>query len=244
MGYAPLTAAMLAPATVDPGPLTARMLGDFGGETDPLAVFDDAFPGSSLDAQWTVFEPTVADIDVSGGECHCSHVDGGVGDALWYDGFDGYLVYIELEGDFDVSIDARTSNADDTGAMPVTNYRVAALQAHDPDRASVRNYVSVGVGAIAEATLRAEWKSTVDNASDTGVLATGDFDSIEWPSGEGRLRIVRVGNVFTLSIDSTELLEVTRADLPATLQVGFVLYTNQAVAGCAAHFADFTVRTP
>lgn len=215
-----------------------------GGDADPLAIMDDAFAGTELDAKWSVFDDAIADYSVSGDELHATHIDGlGVGEALWYSGFDGFLIYQEVTGDFLASVDARITN--DAGAAPtMTGYRIAGLQAHDPDRTSVRNYVHAGVGVIDAAPLQAEWKTTVDNESDSGVVATGAFDSIDWPSGAGRLFIQRVGDIFTVGIDATELLTVTRADLPATLQLGLTLYSNQPTPDAVGHFSNFTVRTP
>lgn len=224
--------------------LLAAQSSGAAAEPDPLAAFDDDLAAD--DPQWTELEPAIASVSWSGGETHYTHApQGSIGPALWYDGFDGALRYLAVTGDFDASIDMRVSNGTDTGPMPVTGYRIGAFQAHDPDRATQRNYVSVGLGAIALADLRAEWKSTVDDESDSGVLATGDFGSISHPSGEGRLRILRVGALFRLFVDATELLSVTRADLPATLQVGFCLYTNQTGdPDSIAHARDFTLRTP
>lgn len=247
MGFGPLLGAALVPSQLAiVGPLDLLPLGDDGEESDPLAIYDDDFPGASLDAQWSFFDEAHSEITVSGAEAHCSHIDGGVGESLWYSGFDGWLAYIEFDGDFDVAIDTRVTADDGVSALTNDsgNYRVAALMAHDPDRGDARNYVSVGIGAISEATLRAEWKSTVNDESDSGVLATGDFDSIAHASGEGTLRIVREGPHFSLYVNDTLLNEFDRADLPSTLQVGFTFYSNQASTPGMGHFGHFRVRTP
>lgn len=218
---------------------------------DPLAVNDDTFGGSELDAAWDIFDEPIAEIAVSDGELHLSHQDGlSVGDALWYSTFLGYLVHKPITGDFDVVATVRTSNGDDTSTLPVTNYRVASLMAHDPARDESRNYVSVGIGAIAEATLRAEWKTTVNDQSDSGDPVTGDFDSIAWPSGQGQIRILREGDAFSMHVRATSgdpwtlLQAVTRADLPSTLEVGLCFYSNQSTPDGMGHFADITFTTP
>lgn len=217
-----------------------------GGNADPLSVLDDAFDGVALDAAWSVFDPAIAEIAVSDGELHLSHVDGlGVGEALWYSGFDGFLVYKEITGNFDARMPMRVSNGDDSGLPPTAagDYRIAGLQAHDPDRASVRNYVHVGLGTV-DGVHSAEWKTTVDNESDSGVIATGAFGTVPHATLIGVLRIRRVGSLFTVWVDSTQLLEVDRPDLPATLQVGPTLYSNQAVPDCVGHASSFAVTTP
>ncbi len=255
MAYAVLESSLLSPALLPASVLTAHLLGvDEEAEPDPLAVLDDTFSGASLDPKWELFEGTegTAEYTVSGGELHCTHEDGfAVGAALWYSTFVGYLLYQEVTGDFDAIATLRTSNGTDSGAMALTQYRVAALMAHDPDRSEERNYVSVGIGAIAEATLRAEWKTTVADESDSGDPVTGDFDSIAWPSGAGQLRILRVGDDFSVCVRATSGDAWTqlgptfvRADLPETLQVGLCFYSNQATPDAAGHFTSITFTTP
>lgn len=153
---------------------------------DALSGLNDAFSGASLDPKWTLYETAAgqSSFSISGGELHATHDDTPAGfPCLWYDAFLGYLIYQNVTGDFDVVATLRTSNGADSGAMTATNYRVATLMAHDPDRSDERNYVSVGIGAMALATLRAEWKTTVTDESDSGVLATGDLGSIAWATG-------------------------------------------------------------
>lgn len=205
-----------------------------------LGPLDDLFGGASLDPKWSVFEPTVAVYDVSGGDLNTTHADGAVGDGLWYNGFDGYLIYQNVTGDFDARATVRVSDLADTGALPLGAYRVAALQAHDPDRTAVRNYVSVGLGDVAQATLRQEWKSTVADVSDSGNIATGDFGHSAHAADTAELRLTRVGDVFTWYVDGIQIQQTTRV-LPALLQLGICYYSNQGTADGSAHFSDFLV---
>lgn len=228
MSVAPTTVTLstVAPVTVAPYTVVVDATEDEGG---------DSFDGVALDASWEWYREEVADYSVSDSEFHQSHVPIVLNPAgpLWFSGFEGMLVYKLIDGDFDVVAWLRLSNDADNALPTISGYKVAGLQAHDPTRPDF-NYVHVGLGVLSpdHADLRAEWKTTVDSQSDSGALATGEFDSISWPSGEGQIRLTRVGDVFTMYVRPlaggawTQLQQVTRADLPEELQVGLTFYSN------------------
>lgn len=221
---------------------------------DPLAAFSDNFAGSSLDAKWTVYEGALssATTTVGGGVLRLEVAAGGTSGSFWYNAFQGVLVYQEVEGDFDVVATLEVFDAAGTGSVPLDNYRLGGIAAHDPDRATVLNYVHVALGSTAEADLRCEWKTTVDSQSDSGTIETGEFGSISAPTGAGQVRILREGQVFTVFYRATsgdawttvQVMDRTSAPMPDILQVGPMLYSNLEAHDISVEYDSIVFSTP
>lgn len=232
--------ALVSPTVVSPASVAPV-------ETDPLAALSDEFPGSSLDESWTEYEGdgTYAVNTVSGGQYSMEPDAGGTAGSFWFNGEQGLLTYKEVAGDFQCECRVHVTNSAGDDAPPVTQFRIAGIAAHDPDRDSVRNYVHIGLGSTAEADNRVEHKTTVDDVS--------TFGSASFTNGtnelDGYLRLTRVSDTFTCYYSSdgeswTELESWERADLPSTLQVGMVVYSNQTVHDIAASFDYVRFSTP
>jgi hypothetical protein len=231
----------LSPRIVTPSISTPRMLAPvLLGPEAPAEQADprsDNFDGTELDEKWQLYEGSGELTSIVGGGVLRLEIDAGAsGGSFWYSNFEGVLLYQEVTGDFDVVATLEVFDAAGTGPAPTANFELAGIAAHDPDRAGGLNYVHCALGAADEADLRAEWKTTVESNSDSGNIETGLFGSISWPSGAGQLRLRRIGQVFTAFVRATsgdswtEIQEIDRtsAPMPEVLQVGPMLYSNQA----------------
>lgn len=218
-------------------------------ETDPLSALDDNFAGTSLDPKWSIYKPgCILDDTVGGGALRLQPIQGGPGatGAFWYNEFDAMLVWQPVTGDFDAVLDMQATNDAGSGTPPVSQYRIAGVAAHDPDRPTVfdYNYVHVGFGSAAEATNQVESKNTENSVS--------DFSAAAWPTAEGQVRLVRQGQFYStyvraLPSDPWQWLltyDRTTTPMPATLQLGLMVYSNDVAADIVALFRDFSVTTP
>jgi hypothetical protein len=202
--------------------------------TTTLGGLSDSFDGGSLDPSWTVLNPAVSTISVSGGQLHVQI------DTLsnWFDSIESVLIYKDVTGDFDVRTivyAAKTSNPLDE---PDPQYRLGGLLARDPaSTPATSNFVHVALGAGPFAVpFAAEDKTTTDSSSAFvfhPIVAT-----------EGELRLSRVGTDFSMYYrpvgDPTWQLLAThpRADLPATLQVGMMAYDFNASPDLTVSFDE------
>lgn len=204
---------------------------------DGPALFRALFDGTTSPTGLTLYNGDgTGTVAISGGELGLTINAGGTGDSLWFDGDEGVLVYTLVTGDFDAVASVRVRNSANDGLPTVGdgNYRVAGLAAHDPDRTGgVLNYVHVGLGCIATAGIEVEYKTTIDSLSDYNNTAPTGAST-----GAGQLRIRRIGTVFSLfyrvnaAAAWTLVQAYDRSDddvMPATLQLGFICYSNQAV---------------
>lgn len=220
---------------------------------DPLAALSDGFPGDTLDPKWTLYEGDgEATLTVADGELGFQIDAGSTGGSFWYQDEQGCLLYQEVDGDFEAIATLRIRNAADSGLPPVTQFRLAGIAAHDPDRATVLNYVHVALGAAGEADLRAEHKSTVDSVSEPGGGSSPGYSSISWPSGEGQIRLLREGQTFTCSVRADvldawtdiEVVDRTAAPMPDVLQVGPIVYAADSTHNIRGYFDSITFTTP
>lgn len=212
---------------------------------DPLASLSDTFSGAALDAKWTVFEGDgTASIAVSGGELNLTCNAGASADSFWFNGEQGILIHQSVTGNFDVIATLRIRNTADSGLPPATQFRIAGIAAHDPDRATDLDYVHVGLGATAEADLRCEWKTTVASVS--------TFGSVSAPTGVGQIRLTRSGQLFTAyyrasagdAWTTVQAMDRTAAALPNTLQVGMMVYSNQFAHDIRGFYDSIVFSTP
>lgn len=154
--------------------------------------------------------------------------------ALWFHNAQGGLIYQSITGDFEiqgkVSAWKRTNDEEEVAC----SICLGGLMARDPDNSSGENYVHLVVGNTPEG-IGVEHKSTVDGNS--------GFDATNDGSADFDLRIARSGSNFILSkrvpsnTDWVEVITYERADLPATLQVGFNIYT-----AASGSLADLSVK--
>lgn len=232
----------------------ACMLASQGGAAvDPMSSLSDTFGGDELDGKWTLYEGDgEATIVVASGELGFQIDAGSVGGSFWYEAEQGCLLYQAVTGDFECVATLRIRNAADSGLPPVTQFRLAGIAAHDPDRDPVLNYVHVALGAAAEADLRAEHKSTVNSVSEPGGGSSPGYSSISWPSGAGQIRLLREGQTFTCSVRADaedewtdiEIVDRTAAPMPETLHVGPIVYSADSTHDIRGFYDSITFVTP
>lgn len=220
---------------------------------DPLAALSDDFDGDTLDPKWTLYQGDgVATLTVADGELGFEIDEGSAGGSFWYANEQGCLLWQAVTGDFECVATLRIRNAADTDAPPVADYRLVGIAAHDPDRSTDLDYVHVALGAMHEADLRAEHKSTEASVTEPGGGTSPGYSSISWPSGEGQIRLRRVGQVFTCSVRAlegdpwTEVRVVDRAaaPLPDTVHVGPMVYSANATPDIRGFYAAIEFSTP
>ncbi|HEX6140681.1 MAG TPA: hypothetical protein VF013_09530 [Candidatus Limnocylindria bacterium] len=150
--------------------------------------------------------------------------------STWYAAFRGAMLYKEVAGDFVVT--ARVWGAGLGGSVPRRSFSLAGLIARAPTRdtpdtwqATAENYVFVTTGTgDRPGSPQIETKTTTDSES---VLSLKGGRS-----GWVDLRIVRVGTsflmMFRLGDDQAWRISdrFARPDLPETLQVGLIAYTD------------------
>jgi len=198
---------------------------------------DDTFDGSMLDPEWSVLHPSLVTISVSGGALHLTPTATGAPD-IWFNSGEGPLVYKEVTGDFVVQATLTTRDPAMTANPPPPQYRLAGILARDPSSTPASSntvHVAIGAGSSGQGTSY-EYKSTDDSVSDWAATPTAS------PSGQVRLR--RTGATIDMSWRPDALASWTviqtfnRPDLPATLQVGPMVYSVEAPASIEALFDD------
>lgn len=186
------------------------------------AGLSDDFDGVALDPSWTVLNGALATLSVSGGQL----IGEALANSVWFNDSAGILIHKDVTGDFDVRTTLHVRKTSNAIEGPDTEFRLGGILARDPASApGARNtvHVALGAGSVAVPTA-SEDKSTDDSTSTFLFHAAGSFD--------GELRLVRSGSTFTMyhravGAGTWDLIGThVRADLPATLQVGPMLYDN------------------
>ncbi len=185
-----------------------------------LSLLSDRFDGATLDPAWSIRRPELLDIAVEGGSLNLVLNQS----ALWFNTSRGPLLHKLVTGDFTVTATVRARSASQPDQPPVPLIHLGGLMARNPsgETAGVgENYIFIVVGRDVD-NLSVETKTTVNSAS--------DFVGPSWPSGDAELRICRRGATFRLykraigAAAWTLAMTYVRSDLPATLQVGPVIY--------------------
>lgn len=220
------------PITATDGPLVSP---DAGGPSGPL---DDEFGGASLDPSWKLLNASIFTHAVKGGELVLTPTAW----SMWYEGDQGPGVYKLVDGNFKVSTLVRVRQASQPGKPPSSDYQFGGLMARDPasDGAKGENYVFIVLGYRGD-YLASEAKTTVDDSS--------TITAPSWPSGDGELRICRVGTryrVYRRPIGGKtweQIQDYTRNDLPQQLQVTLVAYALANSPDVIARFDYYRVST-
>ncbi len=204
--------------------------------------FVEPFDGTTLGPGWSVLNPALSTLSVSGGALHVTPNQGGLG-TIWFQDAEGALVYRTVTGDFTAIVRAHARDSGNDTQPPPAPYRLGGLLARDPNSgAGARNSVHVALGSGVTdgppfAPVCAEDKTTVDSVS--------DFVLHPIASADGDLRLRRRGASFELAyraIGSTQwsvLRTHARPDLPATLQVGLMAYSAPTPPALELRFDRF-----
>lgn len=176
---------------------------------------------------------------------------------VWYQDYRGPMAFKEVTGDFVVTTQIRISDRDDLGVAdaddipneaqfslggvmirtpraivdPAVDWQPGSMQ--DDGTNNGENYVFLSLGHGTDGQLAFEVKSTRNSNSQLELTST--------PSGTAVLQIARIGtSVITLLQEPGQPWVVhrrySRPDMPTTMQVGLVSYTDW---GKASDFAPF-----
>lgn len=212
-----------------------------GRALTPLPFADD-FSGAELDPAWRRFRTEDVRFWLADGAL----VGETVRESVWWHNQRTTMFSRLVAGDVDLRVNVRTRKASDPQSYPDSNWQFGGLILRDPAGDGwfgLENYVFNVVGHRGSG-LQIETKSTLKGES--------LLRSIDWPSGDAGLRIVRRGGHFSLFArqGEGEWLPVTdyqRRDLPEQLEAGLILYS--ASAGTGFHdlrvlFDGFLIGTP
>ncbi len=189
-----------------------------------MAPFDgparsDDFEAGPLGARWRLFNPQLFEHEVRDGALWMTPR----GFGLWFDRNTGPMIYQPVTGDFRVTARVRARRASAPDEPPPQVVHLGGLIARDP-RTPPENYVFIVVGRDID-DLSVETKTTEGGRS--------AFEGPMWPHGsDAELRLCRLGadfHMYKRPVDGGEwALAATfeRPELPPTLQVGAIAYTN------------------
>lgn len=225
--------------------------------TDPLAALSDNFESGSTDIAtrgWTIHKATsISSLTMADGRMRFAIVQGGFnGDAatsFWYNAWEGALVHKSVDGDCDMRARIVVWNSTFDGLPLQTQFRIAGIAVHDPNRSPNLNYTHIG-GGVVNGAYAVETKNTLNNSSTFPAAAYSPTSP--WDMD---VRILRVGTSITthyrhepsvaLADDTgwTQHQAYTRA-FPTTCQWGMMVYANQAVHAIGCDFHEVQFRTP
>lgn len=227
---------LCTPANAGPPP-TVTTTSTSTTTSTTLPDLDDTFDGPGLDPSWTVYNPGKVSLSVSGGALHLEPTATG-GPNMWFDDGEGPLVYKLVTGDFDVSAVLATRDPAVPANPPPPEYRLAGILARDPASApgDINTvHVALGAGSNVQGTSY-EYKSTDGSTSTWATTPT--------PSPAGEVRLRRSGATVEMywrpdSVSSWTMIQsFNRPDLPATMQVGLMVYALTAPASIEALFDE------
>jgi hypothetical protein len=244
-GPTPTPTASLDPPSATPTP-TPTGTGPTPSATptpDPCAGFADTFGGASLDPSWSVYNPSLVAIAVGGGALALTPTMTGGGN-IWFNDAEGPLVYKTITGDFTVTTVAHAEDPSNPGNPPPTQFRLGGLLVRDPGGTpGSRNsaHVALGAGDVAH-PIAVEDKTTVASASDYLFYAI--------PAPDIELRITRSGSTISLYYRAVGAGTWTLArshahpEMPATVQVGMMVYALDPPVGIRVSFDAITCASP
>ncbi len=210
---------------------------------NPCAGFADTFGGGSLDPSWTVYNPSLVQIAVGSGALSLTPTMTGGGN-IWFNDGEGPLVYKTITGDFTVTTVAHAEDPSNPGNPPPTQFRLGGLLVRDPGGTpGARNsaHVALGAGDVAH-PITVEDKTTVASASNYLFYSIASAD-IE-------LRITRSGATISLYYRGIGAGTWTLArahahpEMPATVQVGMMVYALDPPPGIRVSFDEITCTSP
>lgn len=233
-------------------PLVSTLLGGLvlavgnAQATDPLAALNDEFDDAATLADWQDIRivegwPNVQwesiDIDATR--------DGWLTmvpyTVVWYEDYRGPLLFKTLSGDFAATARVQATNRAGTGA-PNREYSLGGIMVRAPRAITPAtwtpgqerySFLSVGAASL-PGNFQYEVKST-SNFDELPEYSRLDLQLTGCNCGDTLIQTVRIGtNVIQLAQPAGQPWRVInryrRPDLPATVQVGLVTYTNWEIA--------------
>ncbi len=232
----------LVAAPAAPGFL-AKVRATLRGLSAPPVVhgpLSDTFDGTSLSPDWQVLNGSLVDVEVSGGALHLEPLATGASN-IWFDDAEGPLVHKTVTGDFTLKARVRAVDPSAPGQPPAPQFRLGGLLVRDPANApGSLDWVHVAFGAGSTAVpVTVEDKSTDESVS--------DWIPHPAPAAAGWLRIRRAGSLFHTAYRPfgaaawIPLRTFDRPDMPATVQVGAMVYSLNAPPGIRVSFDEILV---
>ncbi len=221
------------------GGVTLAKTTPFQTSVQTLSALSDTFTGSTLSSSWSVWNPGLVQITVTGGSLRLQPLATGNA-ATWFADGEGPMVYKSVTGDFTVTATIHARNPLAPTQPPPFPYRLGGLIVRDPNSVpGNRNSAHVALGAgTAAVPVAAEDKTTVASSS--------DFILYPISTPDGELRITRQGALIALYFRAvgatswTLLRSHLHPEFAATVQVGAMVYSNSAPASIVAIFDDVT----
>jgi hypothetical protein len=180
-----------------------------------------------------VFNPSHVAVSVANGMLSLR----AVGDSLWLNNNEGVLVYKMVNGDFKATTTVHVSKASDPSMPPDQAIHLGGIMTRNP-AGPPENFVLLVIGFAEMGHLAVENKTTTNGSS--------QFGETPW-TADAELRLCRVGASITLLYRTpgtttwTTDLQLTRSDLPATLQIGPNLYAHSTSSDLIASFDRFAI---
>lgn len=203
-----------------------------GGNPSPLSGLSDDFTAPTLSSAWSVLHPELVQLSIVSGALRAAAPV----QSLWYEASQGPFVHRAVTGDFKATSRVRARSAASPASPPLQNIHLGGIMARSPAAGS-ENYVFIVVGNDVN-DVSVETKSTLNGVS--------TFNGPSWPSGDADLRVCRIGATFRMFAREigggawTESATFDRPDLPATLQVGALIYANTPSPDLAVTFDEIT----
>lgn len=213
-----------------------------GWAVDPLAALNDDFSNAATMANWQ----QVRDVESWPNEqLEILDIDGTRDGWLtmvpytvvWYEDYRGPLLFKEVSGDFAVTTRVQATNRAGTAA-PSRLYSLGGLMVRAPRAITPatwtpgeERYSFLSTGSASNpGTFQYEVKST-SNYDELPQYSRLDIFNTDCDCGDSTLQTVRIGTYViqiarTVSGPWRVINRYRRPDLPATVQVGFVTYTD------------------
>lgn len=195
--------------------------------------FSDSFDGTELGAPWSLHNIGLIQYSLSGGALHMRPLPG---TPIWFNDGEGALIHRYVTGDFTATTRMRVESELTPGQPPPPQFRLGGLLARDPTGGpGTRNSVHVALGSgFSGAPIAVEDKTTVDSSSTFFMNPLAD--------STGHLRLRRAGSLFSLyhrplaaGSAWTLVRAIDRPDLPETLQVGLMTYSQPSPPDLETH---------
>lgn len=195
-----------------------------------LQKLSDEFDGNALNGWKRVFQTEgwgadqLEKLSVTGGELMMMPRT-----STWYMDYRAELTYKDVTGDFMVTTKVAVTGRNGQSA-PRSSYSLGGLMIRAPRRDSAsnwrpggENYVFLSLGSADQlGEFQFEVKTTQNSNS--------ELEKTSAPSGQARLRILRLGANIVAMSDAGDGWKVQkryqRSDMPETLQVGMTVYTD------------------
>ncbi|MEL7310202.1 MAG: PASTA domain-containing protein [Pseudomonadota bacterium] len=163
----------------------------------------------------------------------------------WFGGDDAPLIFKELTGNFAVQTRVLARSIGSATTPPAGEFNSAGLMARDPSGATgPENYVMVNIGRQDDRAGASQIGSEAKNTTNSTSQLTIDSGAFE-----GDLILCRVGNevvAFRRLVGDADWIEInryTRADFPATMQVGMIANAFSTPVDLRAEF-DYVRELP